>query len=236
MDTEIRQVLGKKVKALRRDGFLPGHIFGNKTAGENVTVKLRDFVKAYQKVGETGLLDLQIVGGQIKPVLIREIQVDPVKGSPLHIDFYQVNLSEKVKVAVPLVLVGDEPNTVKTGEAVVIQPMSELEVEALPDKLPEKVEVDISLLKAIGDAIAVSNLRLDSEVTVLTDSESVVVKLDNAITEEMKKLMEEQAAEQAAAAATQAPETAEAGTEAAETVVPAEEQPAAEVVPVSPSE
>ena len=95
----------------------------------------------------------------------------------------------------------DEPEIVHTGEAVVIQPLMEVEVEALPDNLPEKIEVDITTLRAIDDAILVSSLKVPEGVTVVTDPEAVVVKLDNAVTEEMKKLMEEQAAEQAAAAA-----------------------------------
>ncbi|OGE19549.1 hypothetical protein A3A14_02885 [Candidatus Daviesbacteria bacterium RIFCSPLOWO2_01_FULL_43_38] len=201
-----REVLGKEVKKLRRDGIIPGHIFGNKVESEHISVKLVDFVKVFHQAGETGLVDLKVGEEKIRPVLIRDVQVDPVKGSPLHIDFYQVNLLEKVTVPVPVVLIGDEPEIVHTGEAVVIQPVSEVEVEALPAELPEKIEVDITSLKAIDDAILVSQLSVPEGVTILADPEVVVVKLDNAVTEEMKQLMEEQAAEQAAAAEAAAPE------------------------------
>src|SRR3989344_1923635 len=208
-----REVLGKEVKKLRRDGIIPGHIFGNKVESEHISVKLVDFVKVFHQAGETGLVDLKVGEEKIRPVLIRDVQVDPVKGSPLHIDFYQVNLLEKVTVPVPVVLIGDEPEIVHTGEAVVIQPVSEVEVEALPAELPEKIEVDITSLKAIDDAILVSQLSVPEGVTILADPEVVVVKLDNAVTEEMKQLMEEQAAEQAAAApeeGAEAPASAEA--------------------------
>ncbi len=206
-----REILGKEVKKLRHEGLIPAHVFGNKVETEHVSVKLIDFIKAFKTAGETGLVDLKIGETKIRPVLVRDVQVDPVKGFPLHIDFYQVNLLEKVTVPVPVVLIGDEPEVVHTGEAVVIQPISEVEVEALPTELPEKIEVDITPLKAIDDAIFVSQLSVPEGVTILADAEAVVVKLDNAVTEEMKQLMEEQAAEAAAAVEEAA---AEAGEEA----------------------
>ncbi len=196
-----REILGKKVARLRRDGFIPAHVYGNKVETEHVSVSALDFKKVYNEAGETGLVDLKIGAEKVRPVLIRDVQLDPVTDALLHIDFYQVNLSEKVTVSVPVVLIGDEAEIVHTGEAVVIQPLSEVEVEALPDNLPEKIEVDITSLKQIDDAIMVSSLKMPEGVAILTDPEAVIVKLDNAVTEEMKKLLEEQAAEQAAAAA-----------------------------------
>jgi large subunit ribosomal protein L25 len=158
------------------------------------------------------LIDLKIGAEKTRPVLIRGMQMDVVTGHPLHIDFYQVNLKEKVTVPVPIVLIGDEPEVVHTGEAVVIQPMLEVEVEALPTDLPENIEVDITSLKAIDDVIIVSQLSVPEGVTLLADAEAVVAKLDNAVTEEMQQLLAEQEAEQAAAAAEAA---AEEGVEAA---------------------
>ena len=104
-----RKVLGKKVKSLRKDGQLPGHVFGKGVDGENVLVSLKDFAQAFHSAGETGLIDLKIRAEKIRPVLIREVQYDPVSGKPIHIDFYQVNLAEKVKVSVPLVQIGESP-------------------------------------------------------------------------------------------------------------------------------
>lgn len=214
LKAQEREVLGKQVKKLRRDGIIPAHVFGNKVETEHVSIKLIDFIKVFRQAGETGLVDLKIGETKIRPVLVRDVQVHPVTDIPLHVDFYQVNLLEKVTVPVPIVLIGEEPEVVHTGEAVVIQPMGEVEVEALPAELPEKIEADISSLKAIDDAILVSQLSVPEGVTILADPEAVVVKLDNAVTEEMQKLMEEQAAEQAAAAeAAAAEEGAEAPAE-----------------------
>ncbi len=205
-----REILGKKVKYLRREGLIPAHVFGKQVETEHVSVKSADFLKVFKEAGETGLVDLKIGETKIRPVLIREVQKDPILGTPLHIDFYQVNLSEKTTVAVPIVLIGDEPELVHSGEAVIIQPMMEVSVEALPADLPENIEVDITPLKAIDDAITVSELKVPQEVTILADGEAVVAKLDNAVTEEMQQLMEEQAAETAAAAEAAAEETGEA--------------------------
>src|SRR6266511_5078571 len=109
LQAEERAVLGKKVKKLRRDGQLPGHVFGKGIEGENVLVKAVDFLKTLKIAGETGLIDLKIGAEKVRPVLIREVQYDPVEGDPIHIDFYQVNLAEKVTVPVPLELSGDQP-------------------------------------------------------------------------------------------------------------------------------
>lgn len=219
LQAEERKILGKKVKKLRQKGVIPGHVFGKKIETEHVSVKAIDFIKVYKEAGETGLVDLKIGEEKVKPVLIRQVQVDPVRGEMLNIDFYQVNLSEKTRVNVPIILIGEEPEIIHTGEAVVIQPMMEIEVEALPTDLPENIEVDITPLKAIDDAITVADLPVPQGVTILAEPESVVVKLDNAITEEMQKLLEEQAAEQAAAteaAATEVGAEAPIGEETAE--------------------
>lgn len=201
LKADERTILGKKVKHLRRDGFVPGHVYGNKVETEHVTVNLKDFTTTFKQAGETGLIDLKIGTEKIRPVLVRGVQYDPIKGVPLNIDFYQVNLKEKVTVPVPIVLVGDEPESVHMGETVVLQVLSEVEVEALPTDLVENIEVNIEALKNVDDAITVEQLNYNREtLTVLAEPDEVVVKLAPAVTEEMKALLEEQEAEAAAAA------------------------------------
>lgn len=196
-----RVILGKKVKKLRKDGFLPGHVFGKGVEGEAVSVSEKDFLKTFHQAGETTLIDLKIGKEKIRPVLVREVQYDPVSGKPMHIDFYQVNLSEKVKVSVPLLQIGEQPEVVHLGEAIVLQTLNEVEVEALPSDLIEKIEVDITPLKQIDDAITLGQLSYDrSKLTIHADPEEVVIKLAPAVSAETEKLLEEQAAEQAAQA------------------------------------
>ena len=210
LNAQQRQILGKKVAKLREKGQLPAHVFGKGVEGENVILEKKEFLKVLQQAGETGLISLKIsklasdtAGAEkVRPVLIREVQYNSVSGLPIHVDFFQVNLSEKVKVPVPLVLIGDEPETVKLGETIVLQTLSEVEVEALPGDLIEKIEVDITALQAIDDAITVGQLSFDrSKLTISVADEEIVVKLAPAVTAEMEALMEEAAAETAEAQA-----------------------------------
>ncbi len=197
-----RVLMGKGVKVLRREGLLPGNVYGNTKENEAVTISALDFKNIYKIAGETGLIDLKIGAEKVRPVMIRDVQMDPVKGTPFHVDFYQVNLSEKVEVPVPIVLIGEEPDLVKSGEAIVLQTISEVQVEALPTDLVEHIEVNIQALREIGDGLTVGDLSYDrSKLTVLTDAEEVVVKLDTAVSAEMEALLEEQQAEAEAAAA-----------------------------------
>jgi len=202
LHAEERKILGKKVKNLRKEGLLPAHVFGKGLDTKHVSVDRKTFLKTFKEAGETGLIDLKIGAEKIRPVLVRGVQYDPVSGQPVHIDFYQVDLSQKVKVSVPLVLIGDQPESVHLGETIVLQTLNELEVEALPTDLVEKIEVDINSLKNIDDAITVGQLKFDKDkLTIHASSEEIVVKLAPAVTAEMEKLLEEQAAEAAAAAA-----------------------------------
>lgn len=212
---EERKVLGKKVKTLRQQGSLPAHVFGKGVEGESVSVNTKEFLKILHQAGETGLIDLKInkfgakalEAEKVRPVLIREVQYDPVSENPIHIDFYQVNLAEKVKVSVPIVQIGEQPESVHLGETIVLQTLNEVEVEALPTDLPENIEVDITPLKAVDDAITVAQLSVDtSKITIHAAPEEIVVKLAPAVSAETQALLEEQAAEQAEQAAEAAAE------------------------------
>jgi large subunit ribosomal protein L25 len=210
LKAQDRSVFGKKVKNLRKDGKIPAHVFGNIKEVEHVTVEAGDFAKVFKQAGETGLIDLKIGEDRSRPVMIKELDIEPVKDQVLHIGFYQVNLKEKVTVPVPIVLTGEEVESVKMGENVVLQNLSEVEVEALPGDLVENIEVNIEVLKNVEDAITVGQLNYDrTKLTVLADAETVVVKLAPAVTEEMKALLEEQQAEAEAAVEAAEGESAE---------------------------
>jgi large subunit ribosomal protein L25 len=201
LKAQERTVLGKKVKALRKAGIIPAHVFGNTKEVEHVQVDVKDFMTVLQQAGETGLINLRIGEEKVRPVLIRETDFDPRNGSLTHVGFYQVNLKEKVQVPVPIVLIGEEPESVKMGEHIVLQNLSEVQVEALPGDLIENIEVNIEVLKNVDDAVTVDQLSYNHDlITVLAEPEEVVVKLAPAVTEEMKAMLEEADAEAAAAA------------------------------------
>lgn len=208
--------MGRKVKTLRKEGIIPAHIFGHKIKTSHIQVKGVDFSKVFEKVGETGIISLE-VDGQKKPVLVRNTQVHPVTDDLLHIDFYQVNLTEKVTVNVPLEITGEAP-AVEKKIGLLLTPVSEVEIEALPADLPESIEVDISHFVNIDDEIKVKDLKVDrSKVTILTDEEIVVAQIGELVTKEMEALEAEVEAEQAEAEAAAAePAEGEAQVEEAE--------------------
>ncbi|MBI4080878.1 MAG: 50S ribosomal protein L25 [Candidatus Levybacteria bacterium] len=183
-----RTVLGKQVKKLRREGILPANVYGKDLQSLPVQVPLKDFEAVFKEVGETGLIDLQ-VDGQSRPVLVKNLQMEHPQRLPLHVDFFQVNLKEKVKTMAPLETVG-EPTAVTEKIGLMLQQISEIEVEALPGDLPEKIEVPVEHLAAIGDAVTVADLKIPADVTVLTDPGQTVVKIDELVVEEPEPVEE----------------------------------------------
>lgn len=222
-----RDVTKSKPAILRREGLVPGTVYGKNVASESLSMKLADFVKVYGEAHETGLVEL-MVDGSMKPVLIHHVQKDPVKDSVLHVEFHQVDLKEKVHANIPLVLVGESPAVAqKTG--VVLSLLSEVEVEALPTDLPEKLDVDVTSLSEVGQELKVSDIHIPGAVTVLTDGSVIVARVGELVS----KAAEEQAAADAAVAEAASVETAEAGatgtgTEAASSEKKPEEEKKAE--------
>jgi large subunit ribosomal protein L25 len=177
LKAEVRKISGRKVKNLRKEGILPGNISGKKIKSEAVQVVFKDFEKVYKEAGETGLLTLEI-GKEEKPVLIHNLQVNPVSDIPVHVDFLQVDLKEKVEADVPVELIGEAPAE-KQAIGTVVQYLNEIKVEALPMDLPEKFEVDTSELAEVDQAIMVKDLKVDrSKVDIKTGADEIVVKVE----------------------------------------------------------
>ncbi len=203
LQVEKRDILGKKIKKLRRAGILPANIYGRDIASTSVQLPLKSFQTTYKEVGSSGLLDVML-DGKARPVLIHNVQVDPLSHTPLHADFYQVNLKEKVKTTVPLLAVG-EAKAVTDKVGLLLQPVSEIEVEALPEDLPENIEVNVENLAAVGDQILVSDLKAPTGVEILSEPSQIAVKIDDLVSKEA----EEQAAADEAAAEQASEEKAE---------------------------
>lgn len=195
---EKRKILGKQIKKLRREGILPGNIFGKNIKSTSVQVPLKEFSPVYKEAGSTGLVDLEL-DGKIIPVLIQDLQTD-YKNNVLHANFYQVNLKEKVKSAIPLEIVG-EPKAVTEKVGLLMNILSEVEVEALPEDLPEHIEVNVEHLAAVDDQITVADLKVPAGVEVLTDATQVVSKIDELVSKEAQELAAEEAAAAEAAKA-----------------------------------
>lgn len=208
LKSEKREVFGRKVSTLRKKGLIPANIFGKKMKSEAITVNSKDFTEVFKKAGETQIIDLEGM-----PVLVSNIQTHPVSGETLHVDFRQVDLKEKIEAMVPVELEGESPAE-KQNLGTVVQQIDEIEVEALPADLPEKIVVDISILAEVDQAIHVKDLKVSKDVTIKTDMESIVVKVE--------PLAEEEVVE---APATEVP-AEDASTTAAEGEAPKEEEKA----------
>jgi len=177
LKAEKRTLEGRKVKNLRKEGMLPGNVYGKKVKSQAVQVDLKDFQKTFKEIGETGLLTLTI-GSEEKPVLIHNLQFNPVSDAPIHVDFLQVDLKEKVEADIPVEISGESPAE-KEGIGTVVQYINELKVEALPADLPEKFEIDASTLAEVDQSILTKNIKYDkSKVEIKSDLEAIVAKVE----------------------------------------------------------
>lgn len=197
LHASIRSVIGRKVKNLRLQGQLPAVVYGKHLTSQSVTLGADEFVRVYDETGETGLIDLT-VDGEVKPVLVHSVALHPLTGLVTHVEFHQVNLREKVHAKVPVVVVGQSP-VVASNQGLVLTILDEVEVEALPTDLPDRLELDVSALTEVDQEFAVKDLVVPSGVTILTDSSQVMVRIGALVT---KAAQEEEQAQVAAAAAT----------------------------------
>ncbi|MDP3724385.1 MAG: 50S ribosomal protein L25, partial [bacterium] len=200
LSAKPRTVVGRKVKTLRRAGSIPGNVYGRGLQSTAVAVDGHAFRAVFDSAGETGVVDLVIGNEKPRPVLVQNVQVHPVSGHALHVDFYQVDLTKTVRVHVRIEIVGESPS-VLAKEGLLEQPATELEIEALPTDLPESIHVDVSGLVAVNDTLHVKDLSIPNGVTVLSDKDEVVVKIGPLVTAEMQKAIEVEESATAAAAA-----------------------------------
>ncbi len=181
---ESRTVFGNKVKQLRRDGFIPANIYGNNVEPTAVSVDGRTFLSTFKVVGETGLVDLKVSSeSAARPVLIHSMLKDPVTAAILHVDFYQVNLKQKLTTAVPLNFTGESP-LVKSNQGILLELLQEVEVESLPTDIPSSIEVDTTSIVELDEGIFVRDLPLPNGVEMKTDSDEMVCKVGTSQMEE----------------------------------------------------
>lgn len=201
IQAQARTVVGRKVKFLRKDGLLPASIYGKKIPSVSITVPVDVFTKMYALAGETGLIDLTLEG-KVRPVLVHNVQKHAVSEAFLHVEFYQVDLKEKVHASVPLEFIGVS-EAVEQKVGVLLTILDEVEVEALPRDLPEHIDVDVTTLKEVGQELKVSGLPVLSGVTILADPLLTVVKVGSLVSKEAQAEAQAEAVESAAAAATE---------------------------------
>jgi large subunit ribosomal protein L25 len=213
-----REVLGKKTRFLRRQGITPAHLFGHGLESQALQCETAKLQRVIARAGMTRLITLGIEGDkERRSVFIREIQRDACTGELLHIDLFQIRKAEKIRVDVPIVLVGEAP-VMKTKGYTLTQSLTDLSIECLPDKLPPQIEVDLSPLEEVGQAIHVRDIALSPDITLHTDPDQMIARVTEARVVEEEVIPEEVAAE--AEAEAEAEEGAEEAAEEKE-----EEQP-----------
>lgn len=168
-----RIVIGKQVRALRREGKLPGVVYGHHIEPLAIVMDLRDTSRSLTGLAPSALVTVD-VDGEKHMTLVREKQRDHITGQLTHVDFLAVSLEEKLRTNVYLSLMGVAP-AIKTYSAIQVAGIDELEVECLPRDLPERIEIDLSGLDAIGAAIHVRDLKLSDKVRILTDPDAMIV-------------------------------------------------------------
>lgn len=214
LTVDQRAVTGKKVKSLRRRGITPAHLYGRGTESLTLQAETTQIVHLLRTSGRNAIIDLKIAGeGDARPVVLRGVQRDPVTDELVHIDFFQISLTERLRADVPLIFTGEAP-AVHVYSGVLLHSIDHITIEALPRAIPQHIEVDISGLEELESALFVRDLPIPRDVEVLTDADVMVVKIGT------PRLVSEGEEEAAAAAEAAAAEAAEAA--------PVEGAPAAE--------
>ncbi len=185
---EERSASRKDAKKLRRDGWIPAVIYGQELT-KTVKIENLPLRRVLRSAGTTNLIDLAI-GGKKHTVLAKDVQVHPTRGSLIHVDFYEVNMSEKIVVEASLITTGvAAPEEEGLGTA--SQVLHDLEIECLPDNLVSEIVVDLSMIKAPEDMITVQDLTVPEGITVLSDPEAIVARFEYIQAEEVEAEEEE---------------------------------------------
>ena len=191
LEATNRTVMRKKTRFLRRQGITPVHLFGHgieSLALQCDTVQLKRIIA---QAGMTKPVNLEIEDEKgPKSVFVREIQRSAVYKQLLHVDFYQVRKGEKIKVDVPIILVGESP-AMKLKGRILTHGVTSLSIESLPDALPSQIEVDLSPLEDLDQAIHVKDIILAPDVTVHDDPEQLVVKVSEVAVEKVEEVVAE---------------------------------------------
>jgi large subunit ribosomal protein L25 len=210
-----REILGKRVKHLRRQGITPVHIFGHGIESLALQCDTKELERVLSRAGQTRLIDLKLAKEK-KPrtVVVREFDRDWRRGELVHVDFYQVKMEEKIRLEIPVVLIGEAP-ALKAKTNMLDHALGTLTVECLPAKIPGSIEVDISYLAELDQAIRVKDITLDKDITVLNNPDLVVAKISVRPVEKVEEKVVEEVVEAEAKA-----EVAEEATEAPKEAAP----------------
>lgn len=189
LSAQTRTVVGRAVRQLRAQDIIPAVMYGHESDTVSISVPRKTLQQAYEKAGESTLVDLQIDTQTPVKVIIHDVQRDGISNRITHVDFYKVNMKEKITAEVPLVFVGEAP-AVKSLGGVLLKNLNKVEVESLPGDLPHEISVDISKLVTFEDKITVADLQLPNGVTIQAEATEAVAMVEPPRSEEELKALE----------------------------------------------
>ncbi|MCS6956792.1 MAG: 50S ribosomal protein L25 [Patescibacteria group bacterium] len=175
LTANIRNLLGKKAKKLRKQGLILGNIYGTDFKSQSITINAKDFLKTYKIAKETGIVYLEVDKKEL-PVLIKNIQKHPITDQIIHVDFRKIDLKKKIETEVPIKIVGVS-EAVSQKDGVLLTQTNSIIVEALPEDIPQEIKVDISVLKEIGQDIKVSQLPKSEKYEIKSPADKVLVSV-----------------------------------------------------------
>ena len=178
LELEPRDLLGKKVQRLRRAGIIPVHLYGPDSDSRPLQCQSQKLIQVLSLAGGNTAIEITVQGESgSKLAFAREIQLEPMRDTILHVDFLLADINRPVTAQVPIVLIGESSGARSVGGSIVHQ-LRQLDVQALPLEMPGQIEIDLSVLTEADGVIRVSDINLGANVTVLTDTEELVIRIE----------------------------------------------------------
>ena len=171
-----RKVIGKQVKALRRAGLVPANLYGRSVEPASLQIDAKTLNRVLMYAGQSRLITLNVQGREPVMTIAREIQREPMTGSLYHIDLFAVSMTERIKLDVRIILVGESP-AVQRGEGVLVHALNTVQIECLPSDLIDSIRLDISALDKVDAHYAVKDLPVSAGVQILADPDETVVRV-----------------------------------------------------------
>jgi len=206
---EHRELTGKKVARLRNAGRLPAVVYGRGVDSDSISIDAHEFEQLRRHTGPNSLVDLSIDGKKPQPVLVSSVQVHPVNRRALHVDLFLVRMTEELTVDVPLTAIGESPAITDLG-GTLLHPIESVRIRALPDHLPQVIEYSIESLVDFDTTINVRDLVIPDDVTLMTDGDEIVAKVQAPRVEEAPVVAEVEIGEGAPAEGGEGTESTEA--------------------------
>ncbi len=210
LQANTRELSTRTAKGLYRQGLIPAELYGHGVQNQHLSVNLIDFTKVLRKAGESTIIGLVLPNGDIKNVLIQDVQAHYLTTEPIHVDFLEVRMDEEITANIPLEFIG-ESHAVKAFGGTLVKVLSEVEVECLPGDLPQHLEVDISKLASFDDVVEVKDIKVSGKVKIKAEADEVVAKVQEPrdVEADLASEVDEAAAVAAAVGPEEKPETEE---------------------------